>query len=311
LHVRFNTHRFFSRGERKEQGTQSLLHLYSSTIPSSASSARTRFITRVFSAFLSQKTSQSGGIEWGWANITKATLPWGFGVMHSWGKSDMVVSFFKLDPLFASILQNMIILKMALTAYKSFQPKDRKQWRQWLQKNHSSSPGVWLIYFKKSSSRTNLDYNDAVEEALCFGWIDSTRRSVDAERFEQRFTPRKPKSVWSGPNKERIKKVMEKGLMTPAGLAKIEVAKSNGSWEVLEKIYAAADQLEIPEDLDKAFAKNRKARANFFAFPVFARRQFMHWINKAKRPETRKARIRQTVLMAAANKKPGVKGFQL
>src|SRR6476620_9854423 len=101
---------------------------------------------------------------------------------------------------------------------KSFHPKTREAWRNWLQKNHEKSPGVWLIYYKKSSGKKNFDYNDAVEEALCFGWIDSTSRPIDDERYMQRFTPRKSKSGWSGLNKKRIEKMTTEGLMTKAGL---------------------------------------------------------------------------------------------
>src|SRR5258706_9344584 len=118
---------------------------------------------------------------------------------------------------------------MPSTGYKSIHPKTRKAWRKWLEKNHASSPGIWLIYYKRSSRKSRVEYNDAVEEALCFGWIDSTMRPLDEERFMQRFTPRKSKSGWSGINKERIKKMIAIGQMTPAGLTKIEKAKKDGS----------------------------------------------------------------------------------
>jgi uncharacterized protein YdeI (YjbR/CyaY-like superfamily) len=127
----------------------------------------------------------------------------------------------------------------------------------------------------------------------------------------QRFTPRKPKSGWSSLNKQRIERMVELSLMTAAGFEKIEIAKKNGSWESLDKVYAPADQLQIPDDLAKAFFKNKKAKTNFENFPLFTRRQFLYWINTAKRKETRKARIKQTVLMSAANKKPTIKGFKL
>jgi uncharacterized protein YdeI (YjbR/CyaY-like superfamily) len=189
---------------------------------------------------------------------------------------------------------------------KTYYAKDRKAWRNWLEKNHAKSAGIWLIYYKKSSGKRRVEYNDAVEEALCFGWIDSTTRPIDDEKYMQRFTPRKPKSGWSGLNKQRIERMIQKGLMTSVGLEKIEIAKKNGSWESLDKIYAPIEQLQIPDDLEKAFSKNKKAKTNFHNFPVFARRQFLYWINAAKRDETRKARIKQAVLMCAANKKPGI-----
>jgi uncharacterized protein YdeI (YjbR/CyaY-like superfamily) len=200
---------------------------------------------------------------------------------------------------------------MSTPQLKTYYAKDRKAWRKWLEKSHEISPGIWLIYYKSSTGKRKLLYDDAVEEALCFGWIDSTTRPIDTERYMQRFTPRKPKSGWSGLNKKRIEKLIGAGLMKHAGLKKIETAKKDGSWESLDKIYAPPDQLQIPDDLEKAFAKNKKARTNFLNFPTFARRQFLYWINSAKRHETRKARIKQSVLMCKANKKPGIKGFKL
>jgi uncharacterized protein YdeI (YjbR/CyaY-like superfamily) len=183
---------------------------------------------------------------------------------------------------------------------KTYYAKDRKAWRKWLEKNHAKSPGVWLIYYKKSSGTPRVEYNDAVEEALCFGWIDSTIRPIDDRKYMQRFTPRKPKSGWSGLNKQRINRMIEQGLMTPAGLEKIETAKKNGSWESLDHIHA----IQLPDDFATALAKNKKAKSNFENFPQFARKQFLYWINSAKRPETRKQRIQLLVKMAAANKKP-------
>src|SRR6266498_110752 len=204
-----------------------------------------------------------------------------------------------------------ITLGVPSSELKSFYAKDRKAWRNWLEKNHAKSPGVWLIYYKKTSGKRRVEYNDAVEEALCFGWIDSTMRPMDEERYMQRFTPRKSKSGWSGLNKERVKRMIAQGSMTAAGLEKIEIAKKNGSWESLDKIYASAGQLEIPDDMAKAFLKNKKAKINFENFAVFTRRQFLYWINAAKKNETRKARVKHAIMMCRANKKPSIKGFKL
>ena len=195
--------------------------------------------------------------------------------------------------------------------YKSTHPKTRNDWRKWLEKNHSTSPGIWLMYYKKRSGKRKFDYADAVEEALCFGWIDSLPRKIDEERSALKFTPRKPKSVWSKLNKQRVEKLMEQKLMTSAGLAKIELAKKNGSWNTLNASDLHADNNSMPEELRKTFNKNKRAMENFLAFPPGYRKQFLFWIASAKRPETKAARIQQTVLMAAANKKPGVKGFKL
>jgi uncharacterized protein YdeI (YjbR/CyaY-like superfamily) len=195
--------------------------------------------------------------------------------------------------------------------YPSYHPLTRKHWRQWLQKNHLTEAGVWLVYYKKETGKRHLSYEESVEEALCFGWIDSQPRKIDQERSSLKFTPRKPKSVWSKLNKSRIEKLVKEKRMTPAGLAKAEEAKKNGSWEILTTSDTQADNNLLPDDLQKALAKNKLAMKNFIAFPVSCRRQFLFWIDSAKRPETRLARIQQTILMAAANKKPGLKGFKL
>jgi len=190
---------------------------------------------------------------------------------------------------------------------KSYYAKDRKAWRKWLEKNHATSDGVWLIYDKKASGKKRLEYSDAVEEALCFGWIDSTLRPLDDEKYMQRFTPRKPNSGWSALNKQRIEKMIDQDLMAKAGLEKIEEAKRNGAWEKLDHIEA----LKLPEDFEKALSKNKKAKTNFENFPQFTKKQFLYRINSARRPETRKERIKLLVKMAAANKKPSVEGFKL
>lgn len=204
-----------------------------------------------------------------------------------------------------------LILSVPSPEYKTTHPKTRKQWRQWLEKNHAGCSGIWMIYYKKESGKPRVSYDAAVEEALCFGWIDSLPRKLDNERAMLKFTPRKPKSVWSKLNKSRIEKLIEQKLMTAAGLAKIEQAKKDGSWEILSSSDHYADNNSIPDDLQKAFSRNEKAFNNFSNFSTSYRRQFLFWIESAKRPETRAARIKQTVLMAAANKKPGIKGFQL
>jgi uncharacterized protein YdeI (YjbR/CyaY-like superfamily) len=196
---------------------------------------------------------------------------------------------------------------MAIPELKTFYAKDRSAWRKWLEKNHAKSRGVWLVYYKKSSGKAKVEYKDAVEEALCFGWIDSTIRPVDDDKYMQRFTPRKPKSGWSGLNKQRVETMIEKGLMTKAGLEKIETAKRNRSWESHDHI----DAIQLPEDFGKALSKNKKAKINFENFPQFTKKQFLYRINSAKRPETRKERIKLCVKMAAANKKPSVEGFKL
>lgn len=150
-----------------------------------------------------------------------------------------------------------------------------------------------------------------VEEALCFGWIDSLQRKLDDERSMLLFTPRKPKSVWSDLNKIRIKKLISNGSMTAAGLQKMNDAKKDGSWQILEESHKTADINHLPEDLIIAFKGKNKALENFKAFSTSVRKQFMFWINSAKTIDTRNKRLQQTVLMSEAYKKPGIKGFKL
>jgi len=202
-------------------------------------------------------------------------------------------------------------LKKPKQDYTTTHPKTRSQWRKWLEKNHSTSRGVWLIYYKKESGKRKFDYADAVEEALCFGWIDSLPRKIDDERSSLKFTPRKPKSIWSKLNKQRIEKLIEQKLMTEAGLIKIELAKKDGSWNTLNNSDSHAENNSLPDDLRKTLSKNKKALENFLAFPPGYRKRFLFWIDSAKTPGTKAARIKQTFLMAATNKKPGLKGFKL
>jgi uncharacterized protein YdeI (YjbR/CyaY-like superfamily) len=196
-------------------------------------------------------------------------------------------------------------------SFEQFHPKDRKAWRQWLHKNHKTSPGIWLVYYKAESGKPRMSYSDSAEEALCYGWIDSLPRKLDAERSMLAFTPRKHKSVWSDLNKERVARLIVGGLMQPAGLAAIEIARKNGSWDTLTESNKAAVSNELPKDLIKAFQGKTAALKNYKAFSPSIRKQFMYWINSAKTEETRNKRIAQTVLMIEANKKPGAQDFKL
>ncbi len=183
--------------------------------------------------------------------------------------------------------------------FEDFHPLSRGAWRDWLAENHDKSFGIWFVYFKKQSGKPRVSYDEAVEEALCFGWIDSLPRKIDEEKSKLLFTPRKPKSVWSKLNKTRIDKLIQNGLMTEIGLAKIEIAKANGSWNILD----ASDRLEIPSDLRREFAANKLAESNFNAFSEAVRRVILAWINSAKRAETRASRINKTVSLAAQNRR--------
>ncbi len=155
------------------------------------------------------------------------------------------------------------------------------------------------MYFKKHTGKPRVNYDEAVEEALCFGWIDSLPRKFDDERSKLLFTPRKPKSVWSKLNKTRIEKLIENRLMTKIGLAKIEAAKRDRTWNALD----ASDNLEIPTDLAKAFERTTAAKKNFESFTDSAKRAILSWVFSAKLDETRAARIEKTIAMAAKNKR--------
>ncbi|MDZ7962825.1 MAG: YdeI/OmpD-associated family protein [Aulosira sp. DedQUE10] len=178
--------------------------------------------------------------------------------------------------------------------------ENRQEWREWLQNNHHSSIGVWLIYYKVKSGKPSVKYSEAVKEALCFGWIDSKVKTIDAERYMQIFTPRKPKSVWSKLNKQYIEELIAQNLMTEAGLKKIEIAKQNGFWISLDAIEA----LIIPADLKLALSANESANKYFEALSNSSKKNILSWIESAKRPETRLKRIEQIIISAAQNKNP-------
>ena len=148
-------------------------------------------------------------------------------------------------------------------------PKSRKAWRDWLKKNHASSSGVWLVYAKKHSALPSLTYNDAVEEALCFGWIDSKINPIDDDFYMQVFTPRKPKSIWSASNKTRFERLRAAGLMARAGLAAAEAAKGSGAWNATKHV----EELVIPPDLKKAIKANADASRNWASYSASRRKR--------------------------------------
>ena len=175
-----------------------------------------------------------------------------------------------------------------------------QEWREWLQKNHYTSTGVWLVYYKVKSGKLSIRYPEAVKEALCFGWIDSKVKSIDEERYQQVFTPRKQKSVWSKLNKQYVRELIEQGLMTEAGLEKIAIAKQDGSWHTLDSVEA----LIIPLDLKQALETNKTANRYFARFSNTSKKNILFWIESAKRSETRLKRIELTVKAASQNKNP-------
>ena len=166
-------------------------------------------------------------------------------------------------------------------------PFDRAGWREWLIANHGSSKGVYLVSWRRATGRSSVPYEEAVEEALCVGWVDATGRTLDDERGLQWFAPRRPRSGWARSNKERVARLEAAGLMLPAGLAAIEEAKQNGMWTLLDDV----EDLVVPDDLAAALAATPPARENWEAFSKSARRAMLEWIVQARRPETREKRI--------------------
>lgn len=178
---------------------------------------------------------------------------------------------------------------------------DREAWRAWLQENHDKSDGIWLVYYKKDSGKTSVQYEEAVEEAICFGWIDSQVNSIDDERYMQRYTPRNKNSAWSESNKERVIRMVEQGRMTEYGMAAVLVAQKGGHWDEL----APVENLEVPPELESALAANAEAAELFSHLSPSHKKQFLYWIHSAKTEETRKKRIKKTVKMLLQGKTPG------
>lgn len=183
---------------------------------------------------------------------------------------------------------------------ETFCPTTRQEWRDWLEEHHDKKPAIWLVYYKKGFDLSTLTWSEAVDEALCFGWIDSTRRPVDDKTFLQFFCRRKPKSVWSKINKEKVKRLIEQELMAPAGLESIKAAKQNGSWAILNEV----EEVKVPRDLAAAFKTHPGSKASFLSFSRSSRKAILQWLILAKRPETRQKRIVEIAELAAQKLKP-------
>jgi len=179
--------------------------------------------------------------------------------------------------------------------------KDQKEWRIWLENNNSSELEVWVIIQKKKSGKKGLRYEEAIEEAICFGWIDSKMQSINSERFRLRFSPRRKNSIWSKKNKETAEKMIQTGKMTNAGFMAIKMAKENEKWD---NAYSSKDQPTIPTDLIEALRKNELAWRNFTKFSCSTKLQYVHWIINSKKDETRQKRITEVVKKAVKNIKP-------
>lgn len=183
---------------------------------------------------------------------------------------------------------------------ETFYAKNRQEWRQWLKDNHALKQSVWLVQYKKQSNIPSISWSEAVEEALCFGWIDSTRKSVDHQQFIQFFTKRKANSMWSKINKIKIEQLIKDGLMEEAGYESIRIAKANGYWNVLDGV----EELEAPSGLEKEFEKHPGSRDFFLGLSKSAKKMILTWIALAKRPETRENRIKEVAELAAQRLKP-------
>lgn len=176
-------------------------------------------------------------------------------------------------------------------------PETRPEWRAWLEAHHDTSPGVWVVLWRATTGKGGVTYDDLVEEALCFGWIDGRANPLDDERSMLMMTRRKPTSAWARSNKERVERLTAEGRMTDAGLRAIETAKANESWTFLDDV----DALVVPDDLLAALARDEQAQRYFDAFPPSAKKMILYWIKSAKRPDTRRRRIADTVRLAAQN----------
>ena len=188
---------------------------------------------------------------------------------------------------------------MAAEPLNAIHPLTREEWRNWLADNHDTADNVWLITYKQATGKPTFSYDAAVEEALCFGWIDSVPRKLDDERKMLYFAPRKPGSGWSRPNKERIERMIAARKMTAAGLAKVEAAKADSSWTALDEI----ENLVMPHDLVAALGDLPPAAQNWEAFPRSVKRGILEWIANAKRPATRLKRIQETAELAQRNER--------
>lgn len=184
---------------------------------------------------------------------------------------------------------------------RSMQSRDR--WRAWLVENHAAATEIWLIFYKKHTGRLGLTYVEAVEEALCFGWIDGILKRIDDEKHTVRFSPRRKNSIWSERNKQRVGRLLQEGRMMEAGMIRVNEAKANGQWD---KAALREDTTLVPPELTTALTKNAKARISFEKLAPCYRKQFISWVDSAKRDETRQKRVAESVRLLAAHRRLGI-----
>ncbi|MBS4066700.1 MAG: YdeI/OmpD-associated family protein [Chitinophagaceae bacterium] len=183
---------------------------------------------------------------------------------------------------------------------ETYCPQSRTDWRQWLEKNHQSKQSVWLVYYTKKANLPSITWSEAVDEALCFGWIDSTKKTINDSSYMQFFSKRKPKSNWSKINKEKIQQLIDSKKMTKAGYKSVEIAKQNDSWRILDEV----EELIIPNDLEKAFNNHKGSKDFYLSLSKSTKKIILGWIALAKRQETRQKRIDEVVKSAGQNLKP-------
>ena len=175
--------------------------------------------------------------------------------------------------------------------------RSQREWRKWLHENHNSSSGIYLIFYAVEHGAESMRWEEAVQVAICYGWIDSTVKSLGNGKRKQYFCPRKPKSGWSKINKNYVRNLLKKGQMHPSGLEKIEQAKQDGSWSALDHV----EEGRIPEDLELAFVSNPVAYKNYVNFSRGYQKSYLYWLNQAKREETRKKRIQEIIRLCTEN----------
>ncbi len=196
-----------------------------------------------------------------------------------------------------AVIQPSKPMKITETLYVTH----RGEWREWLALYHQTATEVWLIYYKRHTKQPTISYDHAVEEALCFGWIDSTVKRIDDERYAQKFTPRKDRNNWSEPNRRRARRLVKEGLMTPAGLEKIPASVLSGKDVPAKK--RKKPELVVPDFVEAGFRKHPPAWENFQALAPSYRREFVGWITQAKREETRQRRMAHAIELLKENRR--------
>jgi uncharacterized protein YdeI (YjbR/CyaY-like superfamily) len=183
---------------------------------------------------------------------------------------------------------------------EAFCPTSRHEWRRWLKKNHNSKQSVWLVFYKKKTSVATITWSEAVDEALCFGWIDSKAKPVDEEKSMRFFSKRKPSGTWSKVNKEKIKRLIDEEHMTEAGRKTIAAAKKNGSWTILDEV----EELVIPKDLAKEFKTKPGSKVFFLSLSKSVKKAILQWLVLAKQQETRQRRVIEIAELASQKLRP-------